>query len=166
MKLKISDFGGNVNSTNYDFVISEIDGLELIKDITVKGTFIKSKDIAVGEIYELKGFYSGKIKLECVRCLKEISQDIDGEFNWRFLDPKDYTDYIKSLGEESEIDSEGYEEALNGEIDIVECIRQQILLDLDAYPMCKPFCDDDSIVKKYSDDGIDQRWAKLLDIKD
>lgn len=166
MKLKINDFGSSLNNTSFDLEILEMEDLKLSSPLRIQVTLEKSKDLIHGEFYKVSGKYSGTVKLECVRCLKEILQEITGEFQWKFLEPKNYSTYIKSFEQESEIDSDGYEETQNGEIDVVEIVRQQILLDIDFYPSCKPFCDDDSEIKKYSDNIGDQRWAKLLEIKE
>lgn len=166
MKLKINDFGSSLNIAEFNFLISELDDLIIEAPLKVNGELKKGTDLLFGDTYTVSGTYSGIIKLECVRCLKEISQPVKGEFQWKFLEPKNYSTYIKSFEQESEIDSDGYEEAQNGEIDVAEIVRQQILLDLDFYPTCKPFCDDDSEIEKYSNNGMDQRWAKLLEIKE
>lgn len=166
MKLKINNFGSSLNSTSFDFKITELEELKFTKELKVSGVYQKLQDAILGEYYMVSGEYSGEVMVECVRCLKEISQEITGEFQWKFLEPRNYSIYIKSFEQESEIDSNGYEEAHNGEIDLDEILRQQILLDLDFYPTCKPFCDDDSEIEKYSGDIGDQRWAKLLEIKE
>lgn len=166
MKLKINDFGSSLNIAKFNFLISELDDLKIEAPLEVNGELIKGTDQLLGDMYTIVGSYSGTIKLECVRCLKEISANVSGEFQWKFLEPKNYSTYIKSFKQESEIDSDGYEEAQNGEIDVAEIVRQQILLDLDFYPTCQPFCDDDSEIEKYSNNGMDQRWAKLLEIKE
>lgn len=164
MKLKIYDFKGDLSTLNQSLTIDSIEGLELINPVEVKYSINKLYVEGIGDVYEISGEYSGALKQECVRCLKEITQKVNGEFNSKLLDPKSYKLYIKSLEEEKEIDLGSYEEALNGEIDIIEMVREQILLDQDPYPICSPNCEDDSEIKKYADDGIDQRWAKLLEI--
>ena len=162
MKLKIYDFKGDLNMLNQSLAINDIDGLELVKPVEIKYSIDKLYVEGIGDVYEISGSYSGVFKLQCVRCLKEITQELNGEFNSKLLDPKSYKLFIKSLEEEKEIDLESYEEALNGEIDIIEIVREQILLDQEPYPVCIPNCEDDSEIEKYADDGIDQRWAKLL----
>lgn len=165
MKLKIQDFASGQTTDKFNFKLDAIEGLDYAKTVLVNGSITKINDVSVGEIFIVSGSYSGEIKVECVRCLKEITQNIDGEFNWRFLDPKSYRIHLKSLKEENEVNpDEAFEEAIDGEIDIADLIRQQIILDMEPYPSCENFCDDDSEIKKYSDDGIDHRWAKLLEL--
>lgn len=166
MKLKISDFGSSLFETKFNFILTELDDLEIDKPLKVTGEIEKKIDLADGDIYIVSGEYSGSIKTECVRCLKTISVDVNGKFQWKFLETRNYSTYIKSFKQECEVDSDGYEEAQNGEIDVAEIVRQQILLNLDFYPTCEPFCDDDSEIEKYSGNIQDQRWAKLLEIKD
>lgn len=166
MKLKVKELGSTFNERPLNFQIRELEEVNFSNELNVTGSFKKENDTIYGEYYLIKGLYSGEIKLQCVRCLNEILQKVSEEFQWRFLEPKNYKKYIESFQEDSEIDSFGFEEAQNGEIDLEEIIRQQVLLDLELYPMCKPRCSDSTEIEKYSGDIGDERWAKLLEIKD
>ena len=80
-----------------------------------------------------------------------------------FLDEGAYRQYMKNLKAECEIDSnEIYDEIIDGEIDLLELVREYIILDLPPYPQCNPKCEDDSEIEKYSDDGIDSRWQIII----
>ncbi|MGL5964256.1 MAG: YceD family protein [Fusobacteriaceae bacterium] len=166
MKLKIQDFGANQHTEKMSVDVEVIDEVTILNPIEISLELSKIEKIGVGTVYQVIGTYTAEIKVQCVRCLKEIAQDISGDFKWNFLEPREYLAYIKQLKEESELDSEGLEEATNSEIDISDLIRQEIILDMDSYPACKPSCEDDSEIKKYTEKTIDSRWAKLLDIKD
>lgn len=166
MKLKIQDFGVNQQIEEVTLKVDSLDEVNLLEPAEIKFTLSQREEVGIGTVYSIIGSYAVTVKVQCVRCLKEIAQNISGKFNWNFLEPKEYLAYIKSLKVESELDSEGFEEALDGEIDILDLVRQQIILDLDSYPTCKPDCEDDSEIKKYTEDEIDSRWAKLLEIKE
>ena len=47
-----------------------------------------------------------KIEVQCVRCLKNIEEDLAGEFT-NFLDESAYRQYMRNLKVECEIDSNG-----------------------------------------------------------
>lgn len=164
MKLKIYDFKGDQNYNNINFEVETIDDLELKSPLKInfslKRTFIEG----IGDIFEVNGNYSCQIKVECVRCLKEVIQDLSDDFESKLLEPKNYKKLTETLEAELEIEPDLYEEAHDSEINIVELVREQILLGLNLYPICFPSCEDDSEIGRYKDDGIDQRWAKLLDL--
>lgn len=166
MKLKIQDFVGIQAHYNFNFTTESMEGLDLVKPVEIEALLTSKVDHVYGTVYTVSGKFSAVLKEQCVRCLKEITQNVDGQFSWNFLDPKAYSMYLKSLKEEDEVDTENsFEEATSGEIDITDLVRQEIVLEMDSYPACEPTCDDDSEIQKYADSGIDQRWAKLLEIK-
>ncbi|MGL4403906.1 MAG: YceD family protein [Fusobacteriaceae bacterium] len=166
MKLKIQDFGANQHVDKISLDVEAIDGVIITNPVELSLELSKFEKIGVGTIYQISGAYTTEVKVQCVRCLKEIAQDISGNFIWNFLEPREYLEYIKELKEESELDSEGIEQADNGEINISDLVRQELILNMDSYPACKPSCEDDSEIKKYTEETIDSRWAKLLEIKD
>ena len=87
------------------------------------------------------------------------------EFNAKFLNPQDYERYLETLAKAAEMTEEDYFEAEGNEIDVTELVREELLLEMPQYPACVPECKDDSYLQKYSNDGMDSRWAQLLDIK-
>ena len=164
MKVKIYDFKGDQNYNNINFEVEKIDDLELKSPLKINFSVKKSYIENFGDVFEIDVSYSTQIKVECVRCLKEIVQDLNDDFKSKFIEPKNYKLLTKTLSLELEIEPDLYEEACDGEIDIVQLVREQILLHTTLYPVCDPSCEDVSIIEKYKDDGIDQRWAKLLDL--
>lgn len=163
MKLRVKDFSGILNNTiKFDFYAENIGDIELSDKIHIVGSAISDNN---GKI-EVSGKYFTKAVVQCVRCLKKIEIDLIGEFTGSFLDEAAYRQYMKNLKVECEIDSnEIYDEIIDGEIDILELIREYIILDLPPYPQCDPECEDNSEIEKYSDNGIDSRWQQLLQIK-
>ena len=163
MKLRVKDFSSVLNNTiEFDFYADIIEDVELSDKIHIIGNVVSD---GKGRV-EISGKYSTKAIVQCVRCLKDIEIDLAGEFTGTFLDESAYKQYMKNLKVECEIDSnEIYDEIIDGEIDLLNLVREYIILDLPPYPQCDPECEDDSEIEKYKDDGIDSRWQQLLQIK-
>ena len=163
MKLRVKDFSSVLNNTiKFDFYVENIEELNLSDKIHITGNAISDGN---GR-FEVSGKYSTKAIVQCVRCLKNIEIDLNGEFTGTFLDENAYKQYMKNLKVECEVDSnEIYDEIIDGEINLLGLVREYIILDLPLYPQCNPECEDDSEIEKYSDNGIDSRWQQLLQIK-
>lgn len=157
LKIKIEDILKGQLS-NFNFEIDRMDGLDLIK-LEIIGTAVYEN-----HKYVVTGNYNAIMKLECVRCLTPIEREIEGEFKGIYLDPKEYKKYLAELKPEEEITAEFYEEAVNGEINISDLVREFIILDLPQMESCYPECTDSSSIEKYSKDEIDPRWQQLLEI--
>ena len=136
MKLRVKDFSSVLNNTiKFDFYEENIGDIELSDKIHIVGSAVSDNN---GKI-EVSGKYSTKAIVQCVRCLKDIEVDLNGEFIGSFLDEAAYRQYMKNLKTECEIDSnEIYDEIINGEIDLSRLVREYIILDLPPYPQCDP----------------------------
>ena len=132
MKLRVKDFSSVLNNTiKFDFYEENIGDIELSDKIHIVGSAVSDNN---GKI-EVSGKYSTKAIVQCVRCLKDIEVDLNGEFIGSFLDEAAYRQYMKNLKTECEIDSnEIYDEIINGEIDLSRLVREYIILDLPPYP--------------------------------
>ncbi len=76
MKLKIKDFSSALNNTiEFDFYVDTIDDVVLKDKLHIVGTAISDGS---GKV-EVSGKYSTKIEVQCVRCLKNIEEDLAGE---------------------------------------------------------------------------------------
>ena len=158
MKIKLSDL--IKEKAKFNFSVSNLEGVKLDGNLEISGTAEK-----IGNEYHVTGLYSAKIKTQCVRCLENIIVELkDKEFNGKFLDERDYELYLESLANNTEITEDDYFKATGNEIDITELVREELLLEVPQYPTCVPECKDDSYLLKYSNDGMDSRWAQLLDI--
>lgn len=163
MKIKLSSFLGNLGKKiEFDYLADKIDGLKLAGKAHITGYAVDK-----GNFIQLEGRYEAKVLTQCVRCLKEIQLDMEGDFQGRYMDPKQYKEYLSTLKAECEVDiqEEFIEEAVDGEIDVTALVGEYINLDMDPYPSCTPECEDDSELSKYMDDGVDPRWQELLKIK-
>lgn len=159
MILKISQII-NGSEVAFDYVEETMDSFDLPEGIAIKGRAYEEDGH-----YVVEGSYRTVLKLECVRCLAEITPIIQGEFSGRFLNPKDYAKFIDSLKPEEEFGELHFEEAVANEINISELVREYVILDLSEYESCLPECKDASEVEKYSKEDIDPRWQQLLEIK-
>lgn len=160
MKIKLSELDGK-ERVKFNFSVSSLEGVELDGELRVDGFVHK-----INNEYFIEGKYSARIKTQCVRCLEDITIDLgEKKFQARFLDHEDYQRYLETLSKAAEMTEEDYFEAVNGEIDITELVREEMFLEMPQYPACVPECKDNSYLQKYSNDGMDSRWAQLLDIK-
>lgn len=160
MKIKLSELDGK-ERVKFNFSVSSLEGVDLEGELHIEGTAKR-----LNNEYFIEGKYSARIKTQCVRCLEDITIDLGKKkFQARFLDHEDYQRYLETLSKAAEMTEEDYFEAVNGEIDITELIREEMFLEMPQYPACVPECKDNSYLQKYSNDGMDSRWAQLLDIK-
>ncbi|BDU50375.1 YceD family protein [Haliovirga abyssi] len=108
-----------------------------------------------------------KVKLKCVRCLKNFYQDVDTEFETSYLEEEDYNEYLKLEEAEHFFNSdEIVREKISGnEIDIDKLFREYILLEITEYPICDVNCNGIEEIELYSkNEEIDPRWNQLLNI--
>jgi uncharacterized protein len=138
----------------------ELDDAVLVEPVEVEVSLEFVEDEAL-----LKGNYSTKVELSCVRCLEKFVLCVSGEFEIVYFTPEAYRDYYDSKGEEYQADSTVVEEIVEGQIDVAELVREQIILDLPPFPVCKETCEGLEEMGDYSNNGIDSRWQKLLDIE-
>ncbi len=160
MKIKLIDL--DRENVKFNFSVSSLEGVDLDGELHIEGTAKRLNN----EEYLVEGRYSAKIKTQCVRCLEEIVVDLgEKEFNGKFLNAQDYERYLETLAKSAEMTEEDYFKAEDNEIDVIELVREEMFLEMPQYPACVPECKDDSYLQKYSNDGMDSRWAQLLDIK-
>lgn len=162
MKLKLEEL--KIKGSNHFQFEEEIDsledlGFELLKPVKVEYTV----DFFGEEIY-VKGKFSAKIKNTCVKCLNPYEKLVTGEMESSYLDAKTHKEYVNSLDEEMESDENIYEEIVNGEIDIDNLLREHLILEVDPYEVCSESCSGLEEMKDYEDDGIDPRWAQLIEM--
>ena len=113
----------------------------------------------------IKGSYTSKVELTCVRCLGKFNIEVSGEFDSIYFTPEAYREYYDSKGVEYQSDKTVIEQIVDGCVDVAKLIREEIILDLPPFPVCQDSCEGMEELKNYSNDGIDMRWQKLLDIE-
>lgn len=162
MKIKLDDLKiKGLNHFQFEEDITELVdlGFELLEPVKTKYTI----DFFGEEIY-VKGEFTTKIKTTCVKCLNPYEKMVTGEMESSYLDAKKHKEYMNSLEDEIESDENLYEELVNGEINIDELVREHLILEVDPYEVCSETCTGLEEMKDYEDDGIDPRWAQLLEM--
>ncbi len=92
-----------------------------------------------GDFVELEGLFKGMVDVPCVRCLNEFNVPFDQKFRL-FLYSEDGT-YAGDGGEHELKDGDMEFAFFHGDrIDVGEVLREQLILTLPDYPVCKPNC--------------------------
>ena len=123
-------------------------------------------DALLGAFEEVlvKGEFSTKIKIACVKCLEDYEKEIKGQIESVYLDSKVLKEYANSFEEEAESDENFYEEIIDGTIDVSELVREHLILEIDPYGVCSDKCEGLEEMKNYEDNGVDPRWAQILEM--
>ncbi len=109
--------------------------------------------------YEMEIKSNFKLILICSRCLSEFEKDFE-EINNYYLKQG----FEKSKEENTFSDEGAYTIFLSEEhIDIAPLIREQVILSLPMKPLCSDNCKLPSY--KSNDNEIEERWKKLLELK-
>ena len=128
---------------------------------------LQKRDVRV----HLDGRLSADVTLDCTRCLEPVERHIDEPFTAIFVDAEYETD-----AKEVEVADAALDESLveDGQIDLAEVVREQLLLALPVQTFCREDCKGlcpqcganlNLIDCKCSDDDIDPRWAALKSLK-
>lgn len=141
----------------------ELDDAKVVGDVL----FIGEKLLIEGKAH-IRGNVTGEVETACTRCMTDVTRPIDIAFDDIFV--SEPSSDGEALVEESELD-ESYVE--NGEIDLAEVVREQILLDLPEQVYCSDDCKGlcpkcgsnlNLIDCNCNFNEIDPRWAALKGI--
>lgn len=160
MKIKLEELKiKGSNHFSFEEEVKELNdlGFDLVEPIKLNFTI----DLLGEEVY-VKGEFLAKVKTTCVKCLNPYEKIVSGEIESSYLDAKEQKYQSESPEEELEMDF--YEEIINGEIDIDELLREHLILEVGSYGVCSEECEGLPEMKDYEDDGIDPRWAQLLEM--
>ncbi len=147
-------------SETFREIVLELDDAKVAGDVS----FIGEKLLIDGKAH-IRGSVAGEVETACTRCLSVMLRPIDIEFDDIFVS-EPLSDGEAAI-EESELD-ESYVE--NGEIDLSEVVREQILLDLPEQVYCSEGCkglcpkcgsNRNLIDCNCNFNEIDPRWAAL-----
>ena len=142
------------------------------EDVTLTGkTEFSGETQRIDGKAHVRGTINADVSLDCTRCLEPIAKHIDVSFDDVFVDSSEEPD-----ADEIEIGAEELDEALvpDGQIDMAEVVREQILLALPIQVLCREDCkglcpqcgaNRNLIDCKCADDEIDPRWAALKSLK-
>jgi uncharacterized protein len=115
----------------------------------------------------IRGTVNADLLVECTRCLESVAKHIEASFDDVFVNASE-----EPYAGEIEVSGEKLDESLvpDGKVDMVEVVREQILLALPIQVLCREDCkglcpkcgaDRNLIDCKCADDEIDPRWAAL-----
>lgn len=125
----------------------------------------------VNEMVLLQGSVTGPVEAECARCLKPLERPLAMQLRWTLLPKTALADDVSPEDEieltTEDLDTSFYE---GDTIDLLELVREAILLELDPIPRCDvDECDGSAYVQPPADPGetaTDPRWAPLLKWKE
>lgn len=121
-------------------------------------------------VVRIEGKIVCTIVLNCTRCLAPISQDLEIEFVDVFVAPTEEAESTESGLAIEDLDKSVAE---NGRIDLVELVREQILLNLKEQIYCMENCmglcekcgsNKNLINCNCNENELDPRWSALKDL--
>lgn len=152
------------------FVPNEIDlggdGAALARNVSFQG-----KTERVDGKAHVRGTIRADVSIDCTRCLEPVERNFEIPFDVNFVEADD-----ESKVGEREIGLTSLDESVaeNGQIDLAEVVREQILLAMPEQVYCKEDCNGlcpqcggnrNLIDCKCIEDEIDPRWAALKSLK-
>ena len=78
----------------------------------------------------VRGSLSATVELECRRCLAPVTERVQDEVDM----------YFDEIGEDTEIEGEVYPLPAGAELDLTEAVREQLLLRVPQYALCREAC--------------------------
>ncbi len=118
-----------------------------------------------GDFVEIDGSFDGTADINCIRCLEAFPISFSNKIKM-FLYNEDGT-FVGDGGEHELSEGELEFGLFSGDrIDVGELLREQLILSLPDYPLCKPDCKGvDANVKKAIDDGLKNPFYNLKNLK-
>lgn len=118
-----------------------------------------------GDFVEIDGSFSGTADLDCIRCLVAFPISFSNKIKM-FLYNEDGT-FVGDGGEHELAEGELEVGLFSGDrIDVGELLREQLILSLPDYPLCKPECKGvDANVKSTIDEGVKNPFYNLKNLK-
>ena len=136
MKLDVShvpDWGLDVD---VELDAREIDmsdtGAELGGDVQLRGQVLKAGDEMV-----LAGKLLAAFNLVCSRCLKDFVQSVEFDVSATYIQTPETR---KGVRTEANLDEDARIAFVDGEIDLVSGIREDLVLNIPVKPLCKKDC--------------------------
>jgi uncharacterized protein len=149
-----------------DEIDLEDEPLKLKDSIRVKG------EIKKGIVQtDVRGEMAAEIVLECTRCLQTIEQNLEILFEAAFVTSEHYTQAKEAELNAADLDVSVFE---GDRIDLIELVREQILLNLPEQVFCREDCkglcekcgaNRNLIDCKCIEKEVDPRWAALKNLK-
>ena len=155
-KILIQDIENEDDKTLYyefDDEISELEDCHLNANLTLQ---------SLGEFIEVKGDVTGKVKLECDRCLNKFDYELGLKINETYAKHSLYEEY----GSDTELQSGQFIIDLNGakEIDIYDLLYQSVILNLPNKKVCGINCNEGTFVSENDVEVHDSRMDVFKNI--
>jgi uncharacterized protein len=125
--------------------------------------------LLAGKVH-IRGIVAADVETNCSRCLEPVTRRVEAAFDDVFVDSKEET----TAGEMQVADADLDEQlVIGGKVDLVDVIREQILLAMPEQIYCRenclglcPKCGENRnlIDCNCADDDIDPRWAALKNL--
>ena len=144
----------------------DVDGTELKADVKFAGKTIREDGKA-----HVRGTITTDLTIDCTRCLEPVAETIDISFDDIFVDPADAPNDTEIAVAAEELDEAIAED---GKVDLINVIREQILLALPEQRFCREDCkglcpkcggNRNLIDCKCEENEIDPRWAALKNFR-
>jgi uncharacterized protein len=155
--------------------LSEADLAEIIggpgEVYRTAGQGVEAFDLTrLNETVTLRGQVATRVGYACSRCLADNEVPVAVDLHWTYLPAQRFAASTTSE-EEVELTSEDLDVSFydGEEINLAETVREVLLLELGAYPVCAEACQTDNIAPPPNPNAaepapIDPRWAPLLAI--
>ena len=162
MIIKLDELRAKPNQKEkFSYTTNEVEDIKLLSPLEIEGEI----EYIENEIF-VRGKYRAKVGAPCVKCLKEVAISLDGEYDGHYCEGESYKKHLSSLKKECDVKENYLDEAVHGEINITDLVREFIILDMPPYPSCEPECEGLEEMERYSKkDDVDPRWQELLNIK-
>jgi uncharacterized protein len=170
MIIDLTDLEGSTKPFNFSLKADEIDfGLENVEiagEIHVTGEL--TQHIAETDV---KGKIEADAKIDCIRCLNAVDKRLTIDFDVAYVTPENF-----AADSEREVGADDLKtDIFSGDkIDLVEVVREQILLNIPEQILCSEDCkglcpqcgaDRNLIDCKCKESEIDPRWSALKNLK-
>lgn len=142
------------------------------ENATLKGTtaFTGETQRVDGRAH-VRGKITADLSLDCSRCVEPVEKHFDILFDDVFIDASE-----EPRVDETEVRAEDLDESLviDGKIDLIEVVREQLLLALPEQVFCREDCkglcpecgaNRNLIDCKCADNEVDPRWAALKNLR-
>ena len=124
-----------------------------------------------GSEVRLRGRITARAEVDCDRCLKAIDVPVETDFNVTYVPAEAY-----AAGDVAELQTDDLDQSVLEDdwIDVDELVREQVLLALPAWAVCRdecqglcPVCGADRNANACACEvaDVDPRWAALADLK-
>lgn len=146
-------------------------------DLETEGVRVVGEIETIGEVStntaktSAQGSIRATLEIDCTRCLVPVKRELDLVFNVDFVAKEMLPETKETHLEESDLDTDVLE---GNQLDLVDLVREQILLNLPETVLCReeckgicPTCGKDLNEGECGcgDEETDPRWSALKDLK-